>query len=153
MADNNKPSIHCPNCNENVTLPNESCPKCGYNFRTGQKPKSGPSPQPGIEALAATTAPKDHGAADEIHDRKKAYWLAGGAGLVILIIVLAIIFSGGSDKKNLDPTPAVSQGSLMNAQQHIGEAHEAADLANERVSQMERHYNAEDGAEPEEATN
>jgi hypothetical protein len=96
MAEEKKgPSLRCPGCGEEVFLPAEACPKCGFNFREGKVPGKPAPPAPGAPAAAA-------GHELEPASKRKLCLLAGAAAAVILILFLTVVFSG-SDK----PAPGV----------------------------------------------
>jgi hypothetical protein len=115
-----QPTLRCPECGQAVNLPAESCP-CGYDFRVGRKPAPEKAEEPG-------------GAFGKIH------LVLGGAAILVLLILMAIFFLARSKtpppQAQAPPIPVASESPLLNPQKPIGQAKDAATLANEKVQAL-----------------
>ncbi|MDR1086540.1 MAG: hypothetical protein LBP22_17205 [Deltaproteobacteria bacterium] len=120
-------SIRCPGCSQPVAMPAETCARCGYNFRTGQKPAA--EYEPDFESSSG-----------------RKYYAIGGAALALIIILAAVfifrspppepapaVTQGGSV---LQPAPPFSESPLLRPQVPINQARGAANLANDNVQRL-----------------
>ncbi|MDR1577574.1 MAG: hypothetical protein LBT86_05015 [Deltaproteobacteria bacterium] len=122
------PTLRCPECGQLVNLPAEAC-ACGFNFRLGTNLTVRP-PKPSLFPS----------------DLKKPILIGAAVALALLIVILALVFShqdpppsgapaqaGGSV---LAPAPALSESILLRPQVPIGQARDAASLANDHVQRL-----------------
>ncbi|MDR3135151.1 MAG: hypothetical protein LBU69_03540 [Deltaproteobacteria bacterium] len=131
----NKPSIRCPHCSNSVVLPAETCPSCGYNFRTGQRPAL--AIPPGTLAMGPDSG-----------GRKKLALIAGGTAVVIVLIILAFFLTRPGTSEEPLPAPGGGGGGpmtietirndspVLNPARTINRAKDVADIADQRNEEM-----------------
>lgn len=95
QAKDNRPRLRCPGCAFMVPLPAETCPSCGTNLRTGEKPMS--------EEESASLS------------RQKI--IIGLVALLVIIGLAVFIFGGSKDK----PEP-VKRAAPVKSGDDVGEA-------------------------------